>query len=316
MSTDDLLAEIEPLLGRASPPVVSTIEAGAVARFAEAVGEPIDDDDGGLLVPPTFLCSLRYRRPPMPRDAEDRMVIVDNALTLARLPVVGERLTATASFTRAWQRGPFVVLELACRYTDDHAAEVAVFTCSWLLDPERPAPVAAPILRRARDERVARSEEADVDGHGGPDPRPARAWPAIDPRALRVGDEIRPLAKAPLGTRQLVQWAGASRDYNPIHYDAHHAAKLGFSDVIAPGLLKMAILGEHVTLWSHRWGRLRRLEARYRGVDLPGARLTARATVAAVELRADRGPLVTLRLSLADEDGEEKTVGSALVETI
>ena len=174
MSTDDLLAEIEPLLGRASPPVVSTIEAGAVARFAEAVGEPIDDDDGGLLVPPTFLCSLRYRRPPMPRDAEDRMVIVDNALTLARLPVVGERLTATASFTRAWQRGPFVVLELACRYTDDHAAEVAVFTCSWLLDPERPAPVAdrgrrarrrppPPIARRARRGRVA-----------GSGPRPAR----------------------------------------------------------------------------------------------------------------------------------------------
>jgi acyl dehydratase len=314
--TEALLAAIEDLLDKPSPPTVNVVELDAVTRFAEAVGAPIVDDDGRVLVPPTFLGSLRYRRPPMPGDAEDRMVIVNNALTLARPPVIGERITTSAAFTEARARGPFIVLKLACRYTDEAQAEVAVFTCSWLIQDEDDRPAPAEVKARVRNELLtsrATVAQTSVNGHGGPDPVPVRAWDVVDPGALRPGDELPPLVKPALTTLQFVKYAGASHDFNPIHYDAHFAARAGFPDVIAPGLMKMAFFAEHMTLWANRWACLRHLEAKYEGIDLPGTQLTSHATVRSVTPEADGRYAVALDLSLRDERGEVRTSGKAIV---
>ena len=50
---------------------------------------------------------------------------------------------------------------------------------------------------------------------------------------VEVGTEIPPLAKVAT-TRMLVQWAGATGDFNPLHYDEEFASKTKYGRLMAP----------------------------------------------------------------------------------
>jgi acyl dehydratase len=75
-------------------------------------------------------------------------------------------------------------------------------------------------------------------------PGPAR--PAFD--SLQVGDSI-PTASYPLTRERLVRYAGASGDFNPIHWNQRVAQQVGLPDVIAHGMLTMATASRSVTDW-------------------------------------------------------------------
>ena len=85
---------------------------------------------------------------------------------------------------------------------------------------------------------------------------------------VEVGTEVTPLAKIAT-TRMLVQWAGASGDRNPLHYDDDFAKSQGVGAPIVHGALKRAWLGQLVTDWIGEQGELRKLSCRYRGMDYP-----------------------------------------------
>jgi len=95
---------------------------------------------------------------------------------------------------------------------------------------------------------------------------------------IEVGEEITPLVKQPT-TRQLVMWAGASGDYNPIHYDKDHAQSRGLGGVIVHGQLVYSFLGQLMTDWAGEGGNLRRLNCSYRGMNFPGEEITCRGKV-------------------------------------
>ena len=61
---------------------------------------------------------------------------------------------------------------------------------------------------------------------------------------VHVGDALPPVEKAAITTTQLVQYAGASGDFNRIHYDEPFAKEGGFPSVIAHGMLSMAFFGQ------------------------------------------------------------------------
>jgi acyl dehydratase len=48
----------------------------------------------------------------------------------------------------------------------------------------------------------------------------------------------------------LVRYAGASGDFNPIHWNDRFAAKVGLPGVIAHGMFTMALVGRAVTEWA------------------------------------------------------------------
>jgi acyl dehydratase len=50
----------------------------------------------------------------------------------------------------------------------------------------------------------------------------------------------------------LVRYAGASGDFNPIHWSDRFATKVGLPGVIAHGMLTMALAGRAVTAWAGR----------------------------------------------------------------
>jgi len=95
---------------------------------------------------------------------------------------------------------------------------------------------------------------------------------------VAVGDEITPLVKQPT-TRQLVMWAGASSDYNPIHYDKDFAQSQGLPGVIVQGALAGCFLGQLITDWIGERGVVSSFSWNYRGMNFTGEALTCRGRV-------------------------------------
>ena len=54
----------------------------------------------------------------------------------------------------------------------------------------------------------------------------------------------------PVTRRDLVRYAGASGDFNPIHWNQRIATSVGLPDVIAHGMLTMALAGRYLTEWA------------------------------------------------------------------
>ncbi len=125
------------------------------------------------------------------------------------------------------------------------------------------------------------------------------------------GDEL-PLLEIDPDTRQLVMYAGASGDFQPIHYDKDVAQRAGHDSVIIHGALKSAWLAKLVNDWLEDSGWMRELEVQYRGIDYLD-RKTCRGRVTGKRIDNGSG-LVEVELSLENEAGEVTTPGKALVE--
>ena len=70
------------------------------------------------------------------------------------------------------------------------------------------------------------------------------------PRAdrLEVGTAL-PSLTVRFTRERLVRYAGASTDFNPIHFSDHFAARMGLPGVIAHGMLTMGTALRVVTDW-------------------------------------------------------------------
>ncbi|MGH3696405.1 MAG: MaoC/PaaZ C-terminal domain-containing protein [Pseudonocardiaceae bacterium] len=65
----------------------------------------------------------------------------------------------------------------------------------------------------------------------------------------QVGDEL-PGLQVRVRRADLVRYAGASGDFNPIHWSDRVARDAGLPDVIAHGMLTMALANRLVTTWA------------------------------------------------------------------
>lgn len=66
---------------------------------------------------------------------------------------------------------------------------------------------------------------------------------------VEAGQEI-PVRSFPVQRVDLVKYAGASGDFNPIHWNERVAKSVGLPDVIAHGMFTMAQAGRFVTDWA------------------------------------------------------------------
>lgn len=126
-----------------------------------------------------------------------------------------------------------------------------------------------------------------------------------------VGSEITPLVKQPT-TRQLVMWAGASGDYNPIHYDRDFAQSRGLPGVVVQGQLVGTFLGQLVTDWIGEQGILKKLTCSYKGMNYPGETITCRGKVNRKYVEDDKHCL-ECTIWAENTNGEKTVRGTAIV---
>ena len=96
--------------------------------------------------------------------------------------------------------------------------------------------------------------------------------------AVRVGEELPPLAKPPVDRVQLARYAGASGDFNPVHVDETYAKGLGMPSVYAPGMLIMGFLGQLISDWA-RGAQLRRYSVKFSKIVWPGDTVVCKGRV-------------------------------------
>ena len=128
---------------------------------------------------------------------------------------------------------------------------------------------------------------------------------------VEVGMELPTLTKKPT-TTQLVMWAGASGDYNPLHFDKDFAQKLGFKTVLVHGRLKAAFLGQLMTDWIGDEGFLKKLTCQYRGNDFPGDDIIVKGKVTNKYIK-DSEHYVECEIWTENPQGERTTPGTATV---
>src|SRR4051794_34905799 len=126
---------------------------------------------------------------------------------------------------------------------------------------------------------------------------------------VEVGSEL-PERVFPVTRADLVRYAGASGDFNPIHWNERVATQVGLPGVIAHGMFTMALAGRAVTEWTDDPGALVEYQVRFgRPVPVPdddeGAEVTVTGRVAAL-LEDGRA-----RVDLTVTSGGEKVLSLA-----
>ncbi len=128
---------------------------------------------------------------------------------------------------------------------------------------------------------------------------------------VAVGDEL-PVAEITVTRADLIRYAGASGDFNVIHWNERVATSVGLPGVIAHGMYTMALGGRYVSEWAGDAGAVTEYGVRFTNpVPVPddetGATVTFSGKVTAVD-EADRIATVTLT-ALA---GGQKVLGKAI----
>jgi len=131
---------------------------------------------------------------------------------------------------------------------------------------------------------------------------------------VAVGEEI-PERSNVVDRAQLVQYAGASGDFNPIHWNPDVAQMVGLPGVIAHGMFTMALVARAVGEWAGDPGAVSRISVQFRKEVRPEEKVVAKGRVAEKD-EASR----TVRLELwAEVERDGKTIqpiknGEAIVE--
>jgi acyl dehydratase len=134
---------------------------------------------------------------------------------------------------------------------------------------------------------------------------------ALKASQLKVGDTHSERVCENLSRTQIVMYAGASGDYNPLHSDEVYTTQAaGYKSTFAHGMLSMGLTGKMLTNWVGD-ARLKKFGVRFTNQVWPGDTLDATATVAAI--REENGEhLVDLTLSTVNQDGKEVVAGNAI----
>lgn len=120
-------------------------------------------------------------------------------------------------------------------------------------------------------------------------------------RSAAVGDQLPPLTHE-ITQADLIRYAGASGDFNPLHWDPAFAANVSpTGGVIAHGMLNMGIVAQLVADWAGGPAYVRDLDVSFRKPCPAGTVVTAGGEVTQVDAEAGT---VTLAIWVEGPEGE------------
>jgi acyl dehydratase len=125
---------------------------------------------------------------------------------------------------------------------------------------------------------------------------------------VQVGDTIPKLVKSPVTHMQLVRYAGASGDFNPLHTDPKIGELIGLGGIIAHGMLIMGFVGQ---LLSDYVGptALRKFGVRFKGMTHLNDEITCSGTITE-KYEADGEARIAGKVQAADQNGDVKVSGT------
>ena len=123
------------------------------------------------------------------------------------------------------------------------------------------------------------------------------------------GDEAPALSHV-LTRTDLVAYAGASGDFNPMHHDEVKAKEAGLPGVFGHGMFSMGFLATALTDYVGI-GNLKCYKVRFAKQTWPGETFTTRVKVVG-KRKEDGENLIDLECSLVNQDGEVKLAGEAV----
>ena len=125
---------------------------------------------------------------------------------------------------------------------------------------------------------------------------------------VQIGDAIPPLVKSPITHLQLVRYAGASGDFNPLHTDPKVGEAIGTGGIIAHGMLIMGMVGQ---LLSDYVGpaALRSFGVRFKGMTYLGDIITCAGTITE-KYQVDGEARIAGNVQAVDQTGSVKVTGT------
>lgn len=219
------MGDLGVLSGRSYGPFVFRISSSQVAAYVDATG----DDPGrwDTYAPPSFAGAVLFKVAPAffaDRDvlAHARLLIHGEQSFSWMAPWrIGSSLSIEGRVDRLRRRGDTAFVTFAVDVTDDQKREVLSSRSLFLMSDRRPP--GGELEDREEPEPEARRANA----------RPTRVAPAT------AGTDLPRLPKS-ASRSDLVRYAAASEDFNPVHWDHGRAVASGVGGVICHGLLMAA----------------------------------------------------------------------------
>lgn len=125
-----------------------------------------------------------------------------------------------------------------------------------------------------------------------------------------IGEELPTAVYCPT-TMDLVKYAAATGDLYQAHYDKDIAVEMGLPGVIVQGGLVLSYLGQMVTAWMGRGGKLEELGGSYRGVMPVNEEIFCHGQVVEKE---GEGKKIIVGLWAENAAGEKKVRGKAVIQ--
>lgn len=125
-------------------------------------------------------------------------------------------------------------------------------------------------------------------------------------RELKVGESLPEVKLPPVSRLDLIKYAGASGDYNPIHTIDEEAKKAGLPGIIAHGMWTMGNLAKLFTPYYEE-GYVQDYSVRFKSMVFLNDVVTLKATVKEKEDRALR-----FDVAAVNQDGKEVVKGEVV----
>jgi len=125
---------------------------------------------------------------------------------------------------------------------------------------------------------------------------------------VQVGDAIPKLTTSSVSHLQLVRYAGASGDFNPLHTDPKIGEMIGTGGIIAHGMLIMGFVGQMLSDYVGPTA-LRKFGVRFKGMTHLDDVITCTGTITQ-KYEADGETRIAGKVQAADQNGDLKVSGT------
>jgi acyl dehydratase len=126
-----------------------------------------------------------------------------------------------------------------------------------------------------------------------------------------IGYQLEPRKFGPVTRTDIVRYAGASGDFNPLHHDESFATAAGFPSIFSVGMFQAGLLATYVTdILGPR--NIRKFTVRFVEKVWPGDVLTCNGTVMSATDESSGGKRLHVELSCARSDGGIAVAGTAI----